>query len=514
MMISCFVFLLCLSHVCSLDSIVPDLASERDLAALATRTATHAWLVEFYAPWCGHCRKFAPQFDTLAHRLLSVRPQHNVSCAKVDATAPGDANLWARALGVESFPSFFLMRRFLTTDATNASADAPFFATPYRGGRSIDQLATFALRFAHAGPPAPLLSNADQLTAFLAQADADRNLLLLVLRRTEVAALSSALVRDEFQRIAARFLEHSLFAIAADDDALPGTLAAEAGALFERRADVPALVAAISAHDAPVLEPLTPEDSLAAIVTRNRFPALPCGGGGRLAELVHGISVLVALIAPQPRPNSARPAADAAFGRQVIAVADAARSVRRADSSFAFVYIDSTDAAHERWLNVVGMAAPVVEPTLIVIRVRSGVVNRAPLRDVAEHVSEWIRSVADEDDDNNDAAIGDLVFAGTGETYARHAVGYYWRKYPTLVLLASVVAIGVACYAAYRFVVRRPNRRDGDVDDGSSGDDGSQGAPRSIRDIANDLNRTAASMPLVDAIGTTDGTGKAKLHAE
>jgi protein disulfide-isomerase A1 len=46
--------------------------------------------MEYYAPWCGHCKKLAPIYDELATTLSVV---DNLVVAKMDATANEVADL-------------------------------------------------------------------------------------------------------------------------------------------------------------------------------------------------------------------------------------------------------------------------------------------------------------------------------------------------------------------------------------------------------------------------------------
>ena len=57
-------------------------------------------LVEFYAPWCGHCKKLAPEYSRAAKHLSSIETP--VPLAKVEATE--NKNI-ANRYDIKGFPS-------------------------------------------------------------------------------------------------------------------------------------------------------------------------------------------------------------------------------------------------------------------------------------------------------------------------------------------------------------------------------------------------------------------------
>ena len=67
-----------------------------------TLTENPVVLVEFFAPWCGHCKTLAPKFDQAAAQLKGIAP-----LAKVDCTAQEQV---CSRFGVRGYPTVKLFR--------------------------------------------------------------------------------------------------------------------------------------------------------------------------------------------------------------------------------------------------------------------------------------------------------------------------------------------------------------------------------------------------------------------
>lgn len=82
-------------------------------------------LIEFYAPWCGHCKSLAPKYEELAEKLSG---ESGVTIAKMDATA----NDVPAPYQVQGFPTIFY--------APKNRKDSP---KKYEGGREVNDFVKY-----------------------------------------------------------------------------------------------------------------------------------------------------------------------------------------------------------------------------------------------------------------------------------------------------------------------------------------------------------------------------------
>jgi protein disulfide-isomerase A1 len=102
-------------------------------------------LVDFYAPWCGHCKQLAPEYAAAAKILQA----EGVPLAKVDAADEQNQKL-AEQYDVQGFPTLKLFKRKKASD--------------YIGERTTDAIVAFMRK--KAGPPTTDLASDTMATEF------------------------------------------------------------------------------------------------------------------------------------------------------------------------------------------------------------------------------------------------------------------------------------------------------------------------------------------------------------
>lgn len=85
-------------------------------------------LIEFYAPWCGHCKSLEPKFEKLARKL---KGETDILIAKMDATA----NDVPKPYEVQGFPTLYF-----------ASKNGKAMPKKYEGGREVDDFFKYIAR--------------------------------------------------------------------------------------------------------------------------------------------------------------------------------------------------------------------------------------------------------------------------------------------------------------------------------------------------------------------------------
>ncbi|XP_041823260.1 protein disulfide-isomerase A3-like [Melanotaenia boesemani] len=140
------VLMSCFTAASSLRRDVLELG-DADFDYLATEHET--MLVKFYAPWCGHCKKLAPEFEKAATRLKGT-----VQLAKVDCTANSDT---CGQFGVTGYPTLKIFRY---------GKDS----APYDGPRTADGIYHYMKK--QSGPDSVHLKTKEDLEIFVNNYDA------------------------------------------------------------------------------------------------------------------------------------------------------------------------------------------------------------------------------------------------------------------------------------------------------------------------------------------------------
>lgn len=111
------------------------------------------WLVEFYAPWCGHCKNLAPHWAKAASNLKGIA---GVKLGALDATVHTSV---ASRFGIQGYPTI----KYFT--------DGGKSVTDYDGGRTAADITTWMQDRATASVPAPELVQITSEDVFAVQCE-------------------------------------------------------------------------------------------------------------------------------------------------------------------------------------------------------------------------------------------------------------------------------------------------------------------------------------------------------
>jgi protein disulfide-isomerase-like protein len=104
----------------------------------AIGTDGSAWLLKFYAPWCGHCKRLAPVFEQLAQKVHGGNQR--VGIAKVDATY--EKALSAR-FPLKGYPTVFFIKGgevYLYEGKRSVGDFSKYIAGEYTTGTKLGQM--------------------------------------------------------------------------------------------------------------------------------------------------------------------------------------------------------------------------------------------------------------------------------------------------------------------------------------------------------------------------------------
>jgi len=146
---------------------------------------TNVWMVEFYAPWCGHCQRLTPEYTKAAENVEGLAKMGAVNCDE-----ESNKQLCGK-FGIQGFPTI----KILPWNAKSAGQ-----AVDYQGQRSAGSIAKFLLDQI----PNQVTNVKDDAAwkKFLAKTGAETKKVLLFSDKSDVSTLYKALATQFKDRLA------------------------------------------------------------------------------------------------------------------------------------------------------------------------------------------------------------------------------------------------------------------------------------------------------------------------
>ena len=148
-------------------------------------------LVEFFAPWCGHCKRLAPEYEVAATALK--RDDNPVALIKVDCTVETKV---CGKYGVSGYPTLKIFK-------------GGEVASDYQGPREADGIIKYMRT--KAGPSSKNLENVAMAEKFLSNSE---HSIVGFFKKSDSAFLT------EFKKLADQLAENYRFAYSSNPDVL------------------------------------------------------------------------------------------------------------------------------------------------------------------------------------------------------------------------------------------------------------------------------------------------------
>mmetsp|Transcript_16459 Transcript_16459/g.24285 ORF Transcript_16459/g.24285 Transcript_16459/m.24285 type:complete len:251 (-) Transcript_16459:85-837(-) len=104
----------------------------------------NVWLIEFYAPWCGHCQAFANSYEAVAHKVHS-NPSPKTKQGRVAKINGDEERATASRFNIIGYPSFFVVDGWSVYE--------------YKGSRTVDALVNYVQGGYKEDSPLPIWSS-------------------------------------------------------------------------------------------------------------------------------------------------------------------------------------------------------------------------------------------------------------------------------------------------------------------------------------------------------------------